>query len=189
MAKFNFSGYIGFGFGAASANSKKGWMQKLAAKIGGKTTQQSTEQQPETNPTEEAAGGLGGYGLQYNGSIELSLEEMRELYSLTHSDEEWSFNRAAAELKAIGKGFKNLADNFIANNGDEINAVWDTACSVYEHAKRRDLETTKVDHEIRREEFRLQLETEREMNRLRREDQRLREAEKAAEEEKAKQKK
>ena len=187
MAKFSFNGYVGFGFGAASANSKKGWMQKLAAKIGGKTTQQSTEQ-PETKTTEEAAGGLGGYGLQYSGSVELSLEEMRELYELTHSDEEWSFSRSAAEIKAFGKGLKDLVNRFIADEGRTLNAAWNTACTVYEHAKRRDHETTKVDHEIRREEFRLQLETEREMDRLRREDAAIRAAEKT-EEEKAKQKK
>jgi hypothetical protein len=184
MAKFVFNGQIGFGFGAASANSKKGWIGKIISKMTGKTQQQPTEQ-PETKTTEEAAGGIGGYGLQYSGSIELSLEEMRELYSLTHSDEEWSFGRSAAELKAIGKGVKDLADKFVADNGDSIKAVWNTACGVYESCKRRDYESTKVDREIRLNETKDRYEFERAEDRLRREDARIR-REEAEKEEKAK---
>ena len=182
MAKFTLSGSFGFGFGAASANSKKGWMQKLAAKIGGKTIQQSTEQQPETKTAEEAAGGLGGYGLQYSGSIELSLEEMRELYSLSHSDEEFNFSRCAAELKAIGSGIKNLVNRFVADNGDSLKAAWDVACSVYEHCKRRDHETCQVDREIQLDNFKANLEMDREMDRLRKEDAHIRREEEEKEE-------
>jgi hypothetical protein len=185
MAKFNFSGFIGLAAGAASTNSKKGWFQKLAAKIGGKAAQDGAAEQPQKEQTlEEAVGGLGGYGLQYSGSIELSLEEMKELYQLSHSDEEWSFSRSAAELKALGKGIKNLADQFVADNGDSLKAVWNTACGVYEAVKRRNYETSKLDREIELDNFKARLEMDREMDRLREEDARLREE--AKKEEKAK---
>jgi hypothetical protein len=190
MAKFIIGGSFGFGLGAGGANGKKNWVKSLINKISGKS--QTTEEegkQPQEQVSGKAGAGLGGLGLQYSMEMELSIAEMRELYQLTHSDEEWSFDRSVSEIKSLGRGIKNLANKFVADNGNSIKAVWNTACDVYEAAKRRDYETTRVDREIQLAQFKDHLELDREEDRLRREDQRLREAEKAAEEEKAKQKK
>ena len=186
MAKFVIGGQFGFGFGGAAANGKKNWVSRLISKISGKSQTTEEGQQPQEQASGKAGGGLGGCNLQYSIECDLSIAEMRELYQLTHSDEEWSFDRSVSEIKSLGRGIKNLINRFISDEGRTINAAWDVACEVYEHAKRRDHETCRVDREIELDNFRARLEQDREMDRLREEDARLR---KEAEEEKAKQKK
>ena len=184
MAKFVIGGSFGFGFGAAGS-SKKNWFSRLIGKISGKQPEAATEEQPHEKVSGKAAGGLGGCNLQYSIECDLTIAEMRELYEITHKDEEWSFDRSVSEIKALGRGIKNLINRFISDEGRTINAAWDVACSVYEHCKRRDHETCQLDHEIQLDNFKSHLEQEREMDRLRREDARIR-AEEAEKEEKAK---
>ena len=184
MAKFEVSGNIGLGFGVGSANGKKNWISKLVQKVTGKD-QQAERQPGHESSSGEATAGLGGYGLQYNCSVELSIDEMRELYQLTHSDEEWSFGRTAAELKAIGNGLYKALAEFAHRGAEPWNRAVDTVIDIYKHAKDADTKSAFEDRKRNLSDLENRLAYERSDDALRKEDQRIR-REEAEKEEKAK---
>ena len=142
MAKMVFSGSVGYGLGLAESSKKVGWFARL---LGKKQPETTTEKQPSEEGNFE--GGLGGLGATYNISLDLSLEELKGLYELNHSDEEWTAGRMAAEFKSLGNGIYAALREFAHRGAEPWNAAVDTACKVYRHAKDEDLKTVFQDRD------------------------------------------